>query len=461
MKARYIILLLLGAIILPACLSACGEDRWAHYAEETKTDRWIYDTMQVHYYWEEAITDFDETNFFIEPFKFFDGLLSNEDGKNGQHYSTIDSLIISPSNRSISYTNDSYGFEFALTQVSGSNYAALILYVLPNSPAADAGLKRGDWITAINEENINKNNYTLLYKGTSAQFTLAQYNSEEKLLTNLKQTEIAASRSVDDNPVYYTNCYQVGNKKVGYLVYNHFTPGPTESADTYDNELRQLSRYFAEQQVEEFILDLRYNNGGQLSCAQLMCCILAPQSALGQTLGYLEYNTRRNPQEVALSFDPNILQDGANLNLSRLYVLTSAATASASEMIINSLRPYMEVVVIGDDTEGKNVGSITFSNEELQLRMRPIVCKIYNALHESEYKEGFKPLIYAREGIATIDNFLPFGDSNELLLSNALGLINGQLEGDNENIETTRVSGNSFIKSSITRRATSAVILNQ
>ncbi|MCO7114117.1 S41 family peptidase [Bacteroides uniformis] len=94
-----------------------------------------------------------------------------------------------------------------------------------------------------------------------------------------------------------------GSKKIGYLVYNHFSSGPTDNSNEYDNDLRSAFQYFASQQVNEFILDLRYNNGGLLSCAELLCTMLAPSSALGQELGYLEFNNRFNPQIVPFTLE--------------------------------------------------------------------------------------------------------------------------------------------------------------
>ena len=100
-----------------------------------------------------------------------------------------------------------------------------------------------------------------------------------------KPRQIASARPVNDNPVHYKNVYTSGSKKIGYLVYNHFSSGPTDNSNEYDNDLRSAFQYFASQQVNEFILDLRYNNGGLLSCAELLCTMLAPSSALGQELG--------------------------------------------------------------------------------------------------------------------------------------------------------------------------------
>lgn len=142
---------------------------------------------------------------------------------------------------------------------------------------------------------------------------------------------------------------------------------------------------FRTQQVNEFILDLRYNNGGLLSCAELLCTMLAPSSALGQELGYLEFNNRFNPQIVPFTLNSGLIGNGANLNLNTLYVLTSSQTASASEMVINCLAPYMDVVIIGGTTVGKNVGSRNFSSPELMITMNPIVCKIYNSEGKSDY----------------------------------------------------------------------------
>ncbi|MBR6538466.1 MAG: peptidase S41, partial [Bacteroides sp.] len=207
-------------------------------------------------------------------------------------------------------------------------------------------------------------------------------------------------------------------------------------------------------QVDEFILDLRYNNGGSLGCAQLLCNILAPASALDGTMGYSEYNENYKPRERSITFDSQVLQTGSNLNLKRLYVLTTNMTASSSEIIINCLRPYMEVIVVGDKTEGKNVGSLAYSNEALQLIMRPIVCKIYNANHESDYSDGFKADVSVKES-SNLARFLPFGDTNELLLGTTLGLIGG--DNKEEASETRSSNRIQLVESSLQRRATGSV----
>ena len=123
----------------------------------------------------------------------------------------------------------------------------------------------------------------------------------------------------------------------------------------------------------------------------MLCTMLAPSSALGQELGYLEFNNRFNPQIVPFTLNSGLIGNGANLNLNTLYVLTSSQTASASEMVINCLAPYMDVVIIGGTTVGKNVGSRNFSSPELMITMNPIVCKIYNSEGKSDYESGFQP----------------------------------------------------------------------
>ena len=457
MKARNILILILGTLILPIYLTSCGVDRWKEYAGQTQTDRWIDDTMRVWYYWVDAIPHTNDLNYFQAPFTFFASLKSEED-----KFSTIDSLVSVTTTRSIPYTDYSYGFQFTTNQieVEGEENAivAQILYVADGSPASEIGLKRGDWIMKIDGNFITEQNYKKLYGSSAMELTVGYYDVEKNAIVAYdKPRQIASARPVNDNPVHYKNVYTSGSKKIGYLVYNHFSSGPTDNSNEYDNDLRSAFQYFASQQVNEFILDLRYNNGGLLSCAELLCTMLAPSSALGQELGYLEFNNRFNPQIVPFTLNSGLIGNGANLNLNTLYVLTSSQTASASEMVINCLAPYMDVVIIGGTTVGKNVGSRNFSSPELMITMNPIVCKIYNSEGKSDYESGFQPAYsgYVVNEMSDMSRFLPFGDTNEALLSTALGAIDGSIQPPAQ--EDTRSLRVTTLANSIERRASHAV----
>ncbi|WP_300704913.1 S41 family peptidase [Bacteroides sp.] len=455
MKARNILLSILGTLIVPIYLTSCGEDRWPAYAAETATDRWIDDSMRVWYYWNEEMPPSKEVNYFLEPFKFFSSILSKKDGKNSVPYSTIDSLV--NVTRSIPYTDKSYGFQFTIDRVEDNDtaYYAHILYVAQNSPASAINMERGDWIMDMNGEPITKKNFAALYGSGAMKLTVGYYDVPGDTIIAYKvPREIAAARAVNDNPVFYKNVYERAGKRIGYLVYNHFSAGITDNSNEYNNDLRSASQYFASNQINDFVLDLRYNNGGLLSCAELMCALLAPADKLGQELGFLEFNTRFNPRQVPFNLDANLIQNGANLNLNTLYVITSDQTASASEMVINCLKPFMQkVVLIGSTTEGKNVGSRAFSSPELMITMSPIICMIYNSKSESDYDKGFKP-DYAINENSNLAQFLPFGDPNELLLSTALGIIDGSIELDKKETRSLKVT---TIANSIEKRASHAV----
>lgn len=452
MKARNLLIVLAGLLVMPLYFGGCAVDRWEAYAGRTQTDRWIDDTMRVWYYWKQDIPHTNDLNYFSPPFEFFASVLSEQDGKDGQPFSTIDSLD-APATRGVPSTDYGYGFQYTTNHVEDNDTAlyARLLYVSPDSPAGEAGLERGDWILEMDGEPITENNYSRLNGGEGITLTVGYYDAaQDTILSYAEPQTLAPARTFYDNPVHYCNVYVSGSKRVGYLVYNHFTGGLTESSTEYDDDLREAFSYFATEQVNEFVLDLRYNNGGQLSCASLLCAMLAPSSALGQTLAYLEFNESIGEQEMV--FDESLIQGGANLNLSRLYVLTSTETASASEMLINCLKPYMEVVLVGGTTVGKNVASRAFVNEELMLEMRPIVCKLYNADRESEYAEGFTADVSVDEN-GDMARFLPFGNPDELMLYTALNLINGtQSETQQAAAQTVTVKYNS-----VARKASQAV----
>ncbi len=424
MKARNILIGIVGSLLLPLYLASCGEDRWAAYAEDTATTRWIFDTMRVHYYWNEEMPDFDHANFFQAPATFFKSLLSTED-----KFSTIDSLQ-NQTRAALQDASCSYGFDFQLVSLKGKSYAH-VLYALAGSPAEEAMLQRGTWIASIDGEEISKENYTRLYSGPAAQIRIGQYDaSGDSVQLQPDPVTLPAARAVDDTPLLCAGHTVVSGTPVGYLAYNHFTAGPTSGSDAYNRQLLQASALWAQQGVKEMVLDLRYNTGGAVSCANLLCTILAPATALGDTLGTLVFNAHYRPHEQKLMLDPALLQGiGRNLDLSRLYVLTGSYTASASEMVINCLRPFMEVILIGQKTVGKNMGSLTFRNEERMIEMHPLVCRLYNSLWESDYSSGFTPQ-YTLDENSDLAHFYPLGHIDEPLLARALSLIAGSSDAE-------------------------------
>ena len=475
-------------LYLPLCflfISCFGEDRRDEYADRIGQNEWIEETMRKNYYWYEDIPESSALNYYIaDPATFFNSLLSTQDGKSGHKYSYLEDFRPKPpveQTRSISNPKDSYGFDFQIATIKNkTNYYAVVIYVVPNSPASQAGLQRGDWILQVDDKDILKDNYSNLLSGTGAKFKMGIYDVESQtVMPTGENIQISASRAIEDNPVHYDNVYDTSKGKVGYLVYNHFTSAKDESNKndhTYDDELRQLSLKFKSSNIKEFILDLRYNPGGLLPTANLLSTILAPESAIGKELCTIKYNDIHDPLKETINMNANLLTGGANLNLSRLYVLTSASTASASELVAYCLAPYMEVITIGEKTEGKNVGSLPYEDKRYpDIILRPIVCQLFNSEDKSEYGQGITPThLLSMSTPENMKSFLPFGDKNELLLAKALSLIEGggeeeggeeeggEEEGGEEGQQRALKTGNgisSFIYSSIDRKAMPGVIL--
>ena len=218
--------------------------------------------------------------------------------------------------------------------------------------------------------------------------------------------------------------YEVNGQKIAYLVYNEFATGPNNEGteSVYNEQMKQIFSQFKAQSPDAFILDLRYNNGGFLQCAQVLGSLLAPASAMGKDFVNLTFNTQANPQVIRYPFDKNYAD--ANLDLSKVYILVGKQTASASEAVINGLIPYMgidNVILIGTKTEGKNVAMQSFKNEAHGLTLWPVIAFVSNANNEGDYSEGFKPHYQLDENKLT--RWYPLGDPEEYLLKNTLSLI--------------------------------------
>jgi len=415
-------------------------------------NEWIYETMEKEYLWNTEIPSTGQVNFNDDPEQFFLSLLSSKDGKEGYVYSTINTK----SSSTKSYHGDglSLGFEYQSYYTNDQrNYLQLkVLYVLPNSPAAGSGLSRGEWIHTINNQPISVSTdlAATLYSGTEVALGVGDLDGED-----LRSVRLSA-QMVEDNPVFLDTVYHDQGRKIGYLVYNHFTSDPTSNGygDAFDRDLKAAFTKFKSENVNEFVLDLRYNNGGLVSCAQLLASMLAPAEALGETFCQMIYNQDQQSKNSSLDFDKNL--SGYNLDLKRLYVITTSRTASASEAVINGLKPFLgnNLILIGGQTEGKNVGSVTYTKDEFDWELHPIVCYISNKnpLEESDYSAGFIPQYALSEPNS---NVFELGDKREYMLAVAFNLIAGAPDLRSETIEKELIP----VSGSLDKKANRGMIL--
>lgn len=448
-KLRKIILIPALILVSISSFFSCGVDRWPEYAHQTALDTWMLDIMQQNYLWYQDLPSYDDVNLFQEPATFLSKVKSKNDS-----YSFVDSVMETPL--------PTYGFDYSLVRSADIDtaYNALITYVIPGSPAAQAGLVRGDWIMRVDTSYISKKYETQLLQGTEARDLVmgiwkkvpveteegegkTKADTEEgeeteyvyKIVPNGKTLKLPAARSVEDNPVHkYTVLPAEENGqeiKVGYLMYNSFIAGTKAEPEKYNNELRQVSQEFKTAGVKYVILDLRYNAGGSLDCVQLLGTILTSSARLNEPMAYLEYNDKNRDKDATINFDPDVLKTGVNLNQSSLYAITSSTTAGAPEMLIRSLflKDSYPIATIGSTTKGQTVATEQFINEEFRWSVNPVVCTVYNSTHDDwgaiSPNDKLKVSETSIDGVTNYSEFLPFGDPNERLLKVAIGVIEG------------------------------------
>jgi C-terminal processing protease CtpA/Prc len=321
----------------------------------------------------------------------------------------------------------------------------IINYIKPNSPASETVLKRGDIFLTINGTQLTIDNYLQLLDQTSAPHVLGIDNGNTIQSVSLKVIRY------EENPVLLDTIYAMGNKKIAYLIYNFFASDKGDNSYTYSRELNAIFGKYKQENVDELILDLRYNGGGSVDVAIALAGMISNRTStdlfsidqynsIVHEESLIQYGNNYNKtffsDFLITNYDENgrIISQDTPIHkltgLNRLYVLTSNHTASASELIINSLKPYMEVILIGETTVGKNVGMYLFyerdpvKQKDNRWGMLPIVVKIFNANNQSDYTYGFTPDIPADEYIAL--PWLPLGNMREFLLERALDHIGVQ-----------------------------------
>ncbi len=316
-------------------------------------------------------------------------------------------------------------------------YALAVMGVYPNSPAVEGGLARGDIIykvngRAITEATLNSDYLSLLYPTQNeVEVTLYETGTPVVALT---------STLLDPTPILAHEVWEEGGARIGYLHYMSFDAA-------YDNDLLNVIKEFNSAGINELILDLRYNGGGHVISANMLSTCIAGQASDGKVFQYYRYNDTRmaavedTQRETGMVYDPSAkyFYEGFDYNdyygaplknyalgLSRVYVLTTFSTASASELVINSLRGIgLDVVTIGETSNGKNVGMevAEFTYGGYDYEMAPITFQTYNSQLQSINPSGIVP----DEAVSDYDEMLGYVDfgKDEPLIAAALAKITG------------------------------------
>jgi len=281
--------------------------------------------------------------------------------------------------------------------------------VFKNSPAEQAGFKRSTKILAINgksaAEILATNSMTEVI-GPREVGVINNFRIQDPDGT-IRDIQVPKA-IVTQNTVMHHQIETIGNKKIGYLVFMAFR-------ESSINELNVAFTDFKAAGVTDLIVDFRYNGGGFVNVAEHLANMIAPSSAIGQVLARYTFNSRQTSREENLRIGANSL----NLNLQRMVAITSPGTASASELVINGLDPFMDMKLVGEQTGGKPVGAYVLQIADQVLV--PITFKTVNANGVGDYYDG---LIVDKQVIDGLDK--GWGDPEEARYKEAVHyIVNG------------------------------------
>ena len=445
----------LWVIVLVGIAQGCKKEE----SENSKINDWILENMQDYYFWNTQIPA--RTNKTLYPKDYFESLLYKKEDR----FSWIQDNFKELQDYLSGITTEAgYEFNLYLLEKGKNLVVGCIVYIKPGTPAEQAGLKRGDFFTSINGTAMTTENYQDLLSKISQPHTIGKID----LLTGQTTTVSLSVIEYAENPVLLDTIYHIESKKIGYLVYNLFARDSNQDGITYEKELNNLFGNFQTQGIQELIVDLRYNSGGSVVTAITLASMISNRTST-DIFGYQKYNSNLDQAlsdyygkdyNVNYFFDNIERSDNNNkvvesvkinklTNLSKVYFIVSGRTASASELVINCLKPYMNVVLVGDTTLGKNVGSITIYEEDEEKQktnkwgMQPIVLKLENKIHFSDYGNGFPPDVLADE-FDSASKMRELGDINEMMLSVALNHIFGRTTLQRSSVATkTKMIGSS------------------
>lgn len=330
------------------------------------------------------------------------------------------------------------GVRFGYYGNSDSDYAIYVTAVYPNSPAALAGITRGYKV-----EEINGVKYGANFQSDIIQIEKAVDGAT--LTMKLSRSGVVSTKTLTkavykSNPIYKTNVFTADTKKIGYLAYARFS-----NKENSESALTAAFNDFATKGVTDLIVDLRYNGGGYISTAEHLINLIAPSGTTGVMFTEHYNSTMQNKkatilknqlvlntggQVIGTAFDEDYSVSGntttfqkkGNLTgVKKVVFIVSRYTASASELVINSLRPHITVTLVGETSYGKPIGffPITIENKyDVYFSM----FETKNSNGDGGYYNGMVPNFRGYD-LDNQDVMYDFGNSNDDCIAKALNVL--------------------------------------
>lgn len=416
-------------------LNSCEDNDDNLVPSELEVNDFVWKGLNLYYLWQADVPDLadnrfsnqSELNAFLKTYDSPTTLFNHLRVDN-----TIDRFSVIFSDYTVlegiltgNTKNNGVDYGIKLKPGSDTEVFGWVRYIIPNSDASTKDIQRGDIFYAINGIPLTVDNYRTLLADDTYTLNLADYDGGN--ITPNGQSVTLTKTELAENPIFINTVINQGTHNIGYLMYNGFY-------SAYDNQLNDVFGNFITQNVTDLVLDLRYNSGGSVNTATKLASMITGQFS-GQIFAKQQWNAKaqvyyesNNPASLLNKF-----YSGLNgLNLNKVYVLTSKSTASASELVINCLKPYIEVIQIGDKTTGKNVGSVTLYdsptygktdvNPSHKYAMQPIVLKIVDKNGFGDYTTGIAPTL-TNTYIELFEDMGVLGNPSEPLLSRAINLI--------------------------------------
>lgn len=470
MKIKSLILQLVALLPLCGCtfwadtfemLFGGGNDDLDGNSEYAVVGYFAKTSMSTYYLWDEqlkdGLDDWADKLGSTEPKQKVLDLRYKEGGKDYDRWTELTDDY----EAFVSYTegvSTSYGCSIVLKKLTDKYVAAIVTVVYKDSPAAGAGLKRGDIIASIGGTRMTMDNYMdLVTTGFlySSNCTVGLLGKDD----SLREVSMTAVKMYED-PVICHSIFNIPGKKVGYLFYTSFTLKSIP-------DLMDICREFRDTGVSELILDLRYNGGGYVYTESILASMLAPadkvaskavfeREVYNETLTEAFRKDAKNGEDplesrfqTSISFENDgekfeYNTTGYNIGLKKIYAIVDKGTASAAESILVGLMPYIPIVVIGGQTHGKFCTGLPLSADEWYTEMKKYLSNKYTRHSSIAENWGLYVMIatyadcngenpcrpngltpaYTVEDVP--ENGIQIGDVNEPMLKKALELAGYQ-----------------------------------